>query len=75
MVLSVVWVGFSAPAPRPPATFTYEGALPAGDTASGDEEVGQSDKPSDQFAFSHLEASYSNPWDRLRAPSKPITNL
>ncbi len=32
VVLNVVWVGFSAPFPRPPATFTYEGALPAEDT-------------------------------------------
>jgi len=68
-VLSVVWVGFSAPFPRPPATFIYEGALPAGDTGSGTEgdPLG--------FVLDHFEASYFNHWIMLRGPSKPLTNL
>ena len=60
VVLSVVWVGFSAPFPRPPATFTYEGALPAGDTASRAGDVWQKGKTSDPFALDRFEASYFN---------------
>ena len=74
VVLSVVWVGFSAPGPKPSATFTYVGALPAQDTGSGAEDVWQKAKTSDQFAFGHLEASYFNRWIEIRDPAKPITN-
>jgi hypothetical protein len=63
-------VGFSAPYPRPPVIFTYEGALPAEDTGSTAEEVWQKGKASDQFAFDHFEASYFNHWIKLRDPSK-----
>ena len=69
-VLSVVWVGFSAPLPRPPATFTYEGALPAQSAGSGAEGAWQKGKISDQFTLDHLGASYLNHWIRLRDPSK-----
>lgn len=68
--LSVIWVGFSVPYPRPPATFTYEGALGAGDTASGEEDVWQKGKMSSPFALDHFEASYFNRWIELRDPSK-----
>jgi len=72
-MLSVVWVGFSAPSPRPPATFTYQGALPAGDGDSTSENVWQKDKASDQISFEHLEASSLNHWIELRKPSKTFT--
>jgi hypothetical protein len=70
VMLSLVWVGFSAPLPRPPATFIYEGALPAGDTGSPTEEVWQKGKASDQISIDHFEASYFNHWIDLRGPSK-----
>jgi len=73
VVLSVVWVGFSAPFPRPPATFTYEGVLPAEDSGSGAEDVWQKSKTSDQFALDHFTASNFNHWITLRGPSKSIT--
>jgi hypothetical protein len=73
VVLGVVWVGFSAPFPRPPATFTYEGALPAEGTGSGAEDVWQKGKTSDQFTLDHFEASYFNHWIELRGPSKSFT--
>ena len=69
-VLSIVWVGFSAPLSRPPVIFTYEGALPAQDTGKPSEEVWPQGKASDQFVFDHFEASYFNHWIRLREPSK-----
>ena len=69
IALSVVWVGFSAPFPRPPATFTYEGALPAEVTGSA-EEVWQKGKTPDQFVLDHFEASYFNHWIELRGPTK-----
>jgi len=76
--LSVVWVGFSAPFPRPPATFTYEGALPAEDTGSGTEgdpfdSQGTGPLTSAPFALDHFEASYFNHWIELRGPSKSFT--
>jgi hypothetical protein len=76
VVLSVVWVGFSAPAPRPPATFTYEGALPVGDTGSRAEggafdREGTGPLTSDQVAFDHLDSSSFNHWIKLRDLSKP----
>ena len=76
VMLSVVWVGFSVPNPRPPATFIYEGALAAGgDTGSTAEEVWQKSKTSDQFTFDHFEASYFNHWIQIRGLSKPVNNL
>jgi len=73
VVLNVVWVGFSAPFPRPPATFTYEGALPAEDTAGRAEDAWPQSKTSGQFALDHFEASYFNHWITLRDPSKSST--
>jgi len=70
VIVSVVWVGFSAPGPRPPATFTYEGALPAGYTGSTPEESWQKDHASEQIYFDHFEASYFNHWIELRGPAK-----
>ena len=70
IVLSIVWVGFSAPIPRPPATFTYVGAIPAEDTSSRADVAWQQSKSSDRFAFDHFEASYFNHWITLRDPSK-----
>jgi hypothetical protein len=72
VVLSVVWVGFSAPFPRPPATFTYEGALPAEDAGSGAGDVWQNQKTSGQFDLGHFKASYFNHWIELRGPSKSL---
>jgi len=72
VVTSLVWVGFSAPFPRPPATFVYEGALSAED-AGGAGEVWQKDKTPDQFTGDRLEAPYFNHWIRLREPSKSST--
>jgi len=74
-VLSVVWVGFSAPFPRPPATFTYEGALPAEDTGGGTEgdpfgSKGTGPLTPNQFSLDHFEASYFNHWIELRNPDK-----
>jgi hypothetical protein len=71
--LSVIWVGFSAPFPRPPVTFTYEGALPADDAGSRAEDVWQQSKTIDQFVLGHFEASYFNHWITLRDPSKSYT--
>jgi len=76
VVLSVIWVGFSAPGPRPPATFTYEGALPAEDTGGGTEgnlfgSKGTEPLTSGQFALDHSEAPYFDHWIELRDPSKP----
>ena len=77
VVLSVVWVGFSAPLPRPPATFTYEGALPE-DIGSGTQpdpfgSKGTGPLTSDQFVLDRFEASYFNHWIELRGPSKSFT--
>ena len=73
VVLSVIWVGFSVPFPRPPATFTYEGALPAEDPGSRPEDAWPKSKTSDQFVFDHLEATYFKHWTELRGPSKSFT--
>ena len=69
IVLSVIWVGFSAPFPRPPATFTYEGALPAEDAGSGAEAssivAGRKQGPlvSGEFALNRFDASHFQPLD------------
>jgi hypothetical protein len=68
--MNIVWVGFSAPFPRPPATFTYEGALPAEDTGGGAEDAWQNAKAPGQFALDHFKASYFDRWITLRDPSK-----
>jgi len=70
VVLNVVWVGFSAPLPRPPAIFTYEGALPAQDAGSGTEDAWRKGKTSDQFVFDHSGTSNFNHWIEIRDPSK-----
>lgn len=76
VVLSVVWVGFSVPFPRPPAIFTYEGALPAEDTGMGaQEDIWPKAKTSAPLALDHLEASSINHWIMLREPSKPYDHL
>ena len=69
LVLSLVWVGFSTPFPRPPATFVYEGALPVDDSVNGGEDEWPRVKASDQFTLDHSESSH---WLKLRAPSKPL---
>ena len=69
VILSVVWIGFSAPNPRLPAVFTYEGALPAGDGRPA-EEVWPKGKTPDKLDFDHFEASYFPHWIELRGPSK-----
>ena len=71
--LNLIWVGFSAPYPRPPATFTYQGALPAQDTLSPNGEIWQLDKKIDRLLPSHFEASNLNHWVKLREPSKVKT--
>jgi hypothetical protein len=73
VMLNIVWVGFSAPAPRPPATFTYQGALAAQNTGSATGMEWQKGRSSDQIAFDHFEASYFNRWIELRDLSKPNT--
>jgi len=73
LIFSLFWVGFSAPSPRPPATFIYEGALPAEDAGSGSEDVWQKGRIPDQFAVDHFQASYFNHWIMLRDPSKSST--
>ena len=75
VVLNLVWVGFSAPNPRAPATFIYQGALPLQDAGGGTEDVWQEGKISDQFAFDPHEASYFNHWIEIRGPSKPVNHL
>jgi len=68
VLLNVIWVGFSAPASRLPVTFTYQGALPAGDAATAD--VWQKNRTSDQFIIDHPGAAYFNHWIEIRGPSK-----
>jgi hypothetical protein len=70
IVFSVVWVGFSAPFPRPLATFTYQGALPGDDHDSGQVDVWQKTNGSDQFILDHSDQSELNHWTILRGPSK-----
>jgi hypothetical protein len=71
--LSIIWVGFSAPAPRPPAVFMYQGELPLESAGSPAGELAQKGKMPDQFVLDHQDASYSNQWTRLREPSKTST--
>lgn len=71
LLWSLVWVGFSAPYPRLPASFTYEGYLPQEDTDSTPQESGPQDKAANQFVFDHLGVFYFNHWIALRDPSKP----
>ncbi len=66
VVLSIVWVGFSAPAPRPPATFIYEGALPAGDNGNPSGDEWQKDRTIGQFAVDHPGAPNVNHWIKIR---------
>ncbi len=69
LALQMVWVGFSAPAPRLPATFTYEGALAALDSGASKETwpVPQGlTKP----VADGLGQAYVNHWVEIRGPSK-----
>ena len=75
IILSVVWVGFSAPNPRPPATFTYEGALPVENNGRVDENVWSQKDGSSEVVLDHAEASHLSHWIKLRESSKPITHL
>ena len=73
-LLNIVWVGFSAPYPRPPATFTYEGALPAEDTGGRvEEDAWRQNKTNDQFVLGRFEASHFNHWIMLRDSSRSST--
>jgi hypothetical protein len=69
-LVNIIWVGFSAPLPRPPATFTYEGVLPAED--SGD--VWPKAKIGGRVDVDHFKASYFNHWIQLRDPSRSLTH-
>jgi len=69
-MLYVVWVGFSAPFPRPPATFTYQGAFSAQNIPSGTMDEWQEDKGSDHFTYDHPDTSFLDHWARIRGPSK-----
>ena len=71
VVLIVVWVGFSAPLPRPPVTFYYGGVASVEDTESPQEDAWQKGNVPDQLTLDHPDASYSNQWVSLRAPSRP----
>ena len=73
-VLSIIWIGFSAPFPRPPARFTYEGARPAEDAGAGQEDVWPTDRSSDQFTVDHMGTARFNQWIELRVPTKPFSN-
>ena len=73
VALNIIWVGFSVPFPRPPATFTYEGALPLQGAESGAEDVWQKGKTSGQFVLDRFTASRFNHWIELRGPSKSFT--
>ena len=75
VVLNLVWVGFSAPNPRPAATFIFQGVLPLQDAGGQTEDVWQKGKASDQFDFDPREASYFNHWIEIRGPSKPVNHL
>ena len=79
VVLSLVWVGFSAPGPRPPATFIYEGALPLEDTAGSPTEMypfrGQGLYRPIHLLSITAGASFFNHWIMLREPSKPYDHL
>jgi len=68
IIFSVVWVGFTAPPPRPGVIYTYEGALPGQETESENWQSGKSDK----FLFNHLGSSFDH-WARFRDPAKPVT--
>jgi len=69
-LISVVWVGFPAPLPRPPARFTYEGALPADEAAPADSEQQQA-LPQEFNQFTPgAEDALSARWIKLRGLTK-----
>lgn len=68
LVFSLVWIGFTAPNPRPAVIYTYEGALPLEEMATG--ETWQK-RNSEKLVFDHLEKNY-DPWVQSREPSKPL---
>jgi len=71
VALNFIWVGFSAPGPRPPARFTYEGALPLENGATEDAWHGNTTK----LILDQPETAYSNQWATMRELLKPINNL
>jgi len=73
-VLNLIWVGFSAPFPKPPANFIFEGALASQDTFSVQEDVWQKGSAPDLLAVDHHESSYLDNWHTLREPTKPKFN-
>lgn len=68
ILLSLIWVGFTVPLPRPPAEFTYEGTFSAQE-ATGVEDIWAKSKTSDQFILDH--AQVSDDWTALREPIRP----
>lgn len=70
IVLSLIWVGFSAPQPRLPASFIYDGAFSAEQASSSRGSQWTMGLSPDQIAVGHFDASYFNHWIELRNPSK-----
>jgi hypothetical protein len=69
-VLSVVWVGFSAPRPRPAAAFTYEGALPAQEAIRLPKENLPQEPMAGQFDLDRFQAPYFNHWMQIKGNSR-----
>jgi hypothetical protein len=72
VIISLIWVGFSVPLPRSPATFTWGGTVSADDNGIGvPEAVWQKGQTPDVFGVDHQKASGFDRWIRLREPLKP----
>ncbi|MBF0511243.1 MAG: hypothetical protein HQL13_02835 [Candidatus Omnitrophica bacterium] len=71
VLLGMVWIGFTAPGPRPPAAFIYEGPLPLVDDKKP-QEVSGGYKEGVQIPFflDRGESSDLNHWVKLREASK-----
>jgi hypothetical protein len=70
VVFSLIWIGFSAPGPRPPVQFTYGGSsLPEGE----DNKNGLW-QPTDKLILRYPEGVSSNYWAKFRASSKPVAH-
>ncbi len=69
VLLFVIWIGFPIPYPRPPATFTYAGALPAPYSGQAREIWPKGDAlvPSE---LDHFDASGFKNWIELRDLAK-----
>jgi len=73
VIVSAVWVGFPTPRPRPPATFVYEGTLPADDVSNDTEDIWQNHKMIDEIVIDHFDkTSNLNHWITLRDSSKSL---